>query len=117
MQTSWFRRWLRAPTVPHYTGRRVVEPGLVSLLRSRSAIMTLTNCLQVPRMVETSASVAAYTVADKEAIMIQGSTHRMIHKSLLVLALAVMILSASRSVAIPAFSRMYGTSCSTCNRL
>ena len=38
-----------------------------------------------------------------------------VHKSLLVLALAMTVLSASKSVAIPAFSRLYGTSCSTCH--
>jgi len=47
--------------------------------------------------------------------MIHGSTHHTIHKALLVVALAVTVLSAGRSVAIPAFSRMYGTSCSTCH--
>jgi hypothetical protein len=40
---------------------------------------------------------------------------RMVRDSLLLLALGVTILSASRSFAIPAFSRMYGTSCSTCH--
>src|SRR5208337_963597 len=46
-------------------------------------------------------------------------THRLAfrtaHKSLLVVALALTVLSASKSVAIPAFSRLYGTSCSTCH--
>ena len=46
-------------------------------------------------------------------------THRLAfrtaYKSLLVLALALTVLSASKSVAIPAFSRLYGTSCSTCH--
>jgi hypothetical protein len=40
---------------------------------------------------------------------------RTVRESLLLLALVVTILSASRSFAIPAFSRMYGTSCSTCH--
>ena len=35
--------------------------------------------------------------------------------SLLFLALALTVLPASKSYAIPAFSRMYGTSCSTCH--
>src|SRR5271165_3334603 len=47
--------------------------------------------------------------------MIHRSTHLTVHKSLLVFALALTVLSASRSFAIPAFSRMYGTSCSTCH--
>src|SRR5271157_421678 len=47
--------------------------------------------------------------------MIHRLAFRAAHKSLLVVALAVTVLSAGRSVAIPAFSRMYGTSCSTCH--
>ena len=38
-----------------------------------------------------------------------------VQKSLLVLTLVAVAFSASNSVAIPAFSRMYGTSCSTCH--
>ena len=40
---------------------------------------------------------------------------RMMHRFLLFLGLGLTILSASKSFAIPAFSRMYGTSCSTCH--
>src|SRR5271166_3315519 len=47
--------------------------------------------------------------------MIHRLGFRAAHKSLLVLALALTVLSASKSVAIPAFSRLYGTSCSTCH--
>src|SRR5208337_2853819 len=47
--------------------------------------------------------------------MIHRSTHLTVHKSLLVFALELTVLSASRSFEIPAFSRMYGTSCSTCH--
>ena len=39
----------------------------------------------------------------------------MMHRFLLFLGLGLTILSASKSFAIPAFSRMYGTSCSTCH--
>src|ERR1035441_1926103 len=45
----------------------------------------------------------------------QRHTVRTVRGSLLLLALAATILSASKSFAIPAFSRMYGTSCSTCH--
>src|ERR1019366_1283495 len=45
----------------------------------------------------------------------QRHTVRTVRESLLLLALAITILSASTSYAIPAFSRMYGTSCSTCH--
>jgi len=47
--------------------------------------------------------------------MIHRSTRLAVHKSLLVFALALTVLSVSKSLAIPAFSRMYGTSCSTCH--
>src|SRR5271157_5398092 len=47
--------------------------------------------------------------------MIHRLAFRAAHKSLLVVALALTVLSASKSVAIPAFSRLYGTSCSTCH--
>ena len=40
---------------------------------------------------------------------------RTVRQSLLLLALGATLLSASNSFAIPAFSRMYGTSCSTCH--
>jgi hypothetical protein len=40
---------------------------------------------------------------------------RMMHGFPLFLGLGLTILSASKSFAIPAFSRMYGTSCSTCH--
>ena len=40
---------------------------------------------------------------------------RMMHRLPLFLGLGLTILSASKSFAIPAFSRMYGTSCSTCH--
>ena len=39
----------------------------------------------------------------------------MIHRSLLFLAVTLTVLLASTSYAIPAFARMYGTSCSTCH--
>jgi hypothetical protein len=45
----------------------------------------------------------------------QRHTVRTVRESLLLLALAITILSASTSYAIPAFSRMYGTSCNTCH--
>src|ERR1035441_3689884 len=45
----------------------------------------------------------------------QRHTVRTVRESLLLLALAATVLSASKSFAIPAFSRMYGTSCSTCH--
>src|ERR1035437_6334483 len=45
----------------------------------------------------------------------QRHTVRTVRGSLLLLALAATVLSASKSFAIPAFSRMYGTSCSTCH--
>ena len=44
-----------------------------------------------------------------------GRPFGMLHRSCLFLGLALAILSASKSFAIPAFSRMYGTSCSTCH--
>ena len=47
--------------------------------------------------------------------MTHSSTCLTVRKSLLVLALALVVLSARQSLAIPAFSRMYGTSCSTCH--
>src|SRR5271157_907570 len=47
--------------------------------------------------------------------MIHRLGFRAAHKFLLVLALALTVLSASQSFAIPAFSRQYGTSCSTCH--
>lgn len=47
--------------------------------------------------------------------MIHRSPYRTVHQSLLALAVALTVLSATKSVAIPAFSRMYGTSCSTCH--
>jgi len=47
--------------------------------------------------------------------MIHRPTFFTVHKFLLVLALALTVLSASKSYAIPAFARMYGTSCSTCH--
>jgi hypothetical protein len=47
--------------------------------------------------------------------MIRRSTRLTIYQSLLAFAVALTVLSASRSFAIPAFSRMYGTSCSTCH--
>ena len=40
---------------------------------------------------------------------------RMMHISLLFLGLGLTTLSVSKGFAIPAFSRMYGTSCSTCH--
>ncbi|HEY5174274.1 MAG TPA: hypothetical protein VII95_01775 [Terriglobales bacterium] len=46
--------------------------------------------------------------------MIHTST-RTVRQSLLALALALTVLSASKGYAIPAFARMYGTSCSTCH--
>jgi hypothetical protein len=44
-----------------------------------------------------------------------GRPFGMLHRSLLFLGFVLVILYASTSYAIPAFSRMYGTSCSTCH--
>src|SRR5665811_2485886 len=56
----------------------------------------------------------AYKGYEVGANMIHRST-RTVRQSLLALALALTVLSASKGYAIPAFARMYGTSCSTCH--
>ena len=45
----------------------------------------------------------------------RGKPFRTGKRSLPLLALVLLVFSAHRSLAIPAFSRMYGTSCSTCH--
>ena len=47
--------------------------------------------------------------------MIHRFGYHPVQQSLLALALALTALSPSQSLAIPAFSRLYGTSCSTCH--
>src|SRR5271167_2292635 len=47
--------------------------------------------------------------------MIHRTPYRRVQQSLLAFVLALTVLSAGKSLAIPAFSRMYGTSCSTCH--
>src|SRR5271165_1998205 len=47
--------------------------------------------------------------------MIHRTPYRRVQQSLLAFVLALTVLSSGSSFAIPAFSRMYGTSCSTCH--